>query len=184
MKKNNLLILLFAYFVCMIFFSQGCGYSATSLLPAGMKSIHVDNFINKIDLTMQPTDKRMYVAYRSGMELDITRDTINRFILDGNLKVLPKGQADLILKGLLIDFKKEALRYDSNETIIEFRLKVTVDIELYKRSNNELLWRERNFTGEAFYRLTGEFAITEDNAIQNAIEDLAIRIVERTTEDW
>ena len=162
----------------------GCGYTSSSIISSGAKSIHISNFINKIKLTEEVTDKRMYIGYRSGMELDITRETIDRFILDGNLKVTNLKEADLILDGQLVDFKKEALRYDVNDNIIEYRVKVVVDIRLYEPPENKIIWEEKNFTGESTYRTTGEYATTEEVAVRDAVKDLATRIVERTVEGW
>jgi len=162
----------------------GCGYTRSSIIASGAKSIHISNFINKIKLTEEVTDKRMYIGYRSGMELDITRETIDKFILDGNLKVTNLKEADLILDGQLVDFIKEALRYDVNDNIIEYRVKVVVDIRLYKPSENKIIWEEKHFTGESTYRMTGEYARSEEAAVRDAIKDLATRIVERTVEGW
>jgi len=185
MKKLNLWQYLAALSFSMILFLGGCGYTTSCITSYdGADTIHVDNFINKINLTEQPTDRRMYVAYQSGIELDITRDTIDRFILDGNLRIEPKDKADLILEGFLVDFKKEGLRYDNDNNIIEYRIKVVVNIKLYRRKDDKVFWKENRFTGEHIYSLTGTYAETDDAAVQKAIEDLAIRIVERTTENW
>jgi hypothetical protein len=48
----------------------------------------------------------------------------------------------------------------------------------------QILWEENGFTGETSYFVTGTQAISEDQAIQNSIIDLARRIVERTVEQW
>jgi len=182
MKKINLFM--FMCFSISMFFMNGCGYTSSSIIAGDAKSICVSSFINKIDLTKEASDKRMYVGYRSGMELDITKETIDRFILDGNLRVTSRDDADLILQGELIDFKKEALRYDSNDSIIEFRIKAVVDIKLINEDENKVLWEEKNFTGESTYRTTGEYAKSEDAALRDAVKDLANRIVERTVEGW
>ncbi len=181
MKKIDLVTI---FFMCIILVIGGCGYTTSSIISSGAKSIHISNFINKIKLTEEVTDKRMYIGYRSGMELDITRETIDRFILDGNLKVTPLKEADLILDGQLVDFKKEALRYDVNDNVIEYRVKVVVDARLYEPPENEIIWEEKNFTGESTYRTTGEYIRTEEAALRDAVKDLATRIVERTVEGW
>lgn len=169
----------------VILFLGGCGYTTSCVMSyGGASSIYVDAFINKINLTEQPTDRRMYVAYQSGMELDITRDTIDKFVRDGNLKIEPKDKADMILEGFLVDFIKEGMRYDGANNVIEYRIKVVVNIKLYRREDNEVFWEEKRFTGEHIYNVSGSYAESEDSAVQKAIDDLARRIVERTTENW
>ena len=45
-------------------------------------------------------------------------------------------------------------------------------------------WTESNFVGETTYFTSGSLAKSENVAIQDALTDLARRIVERTIEDW
>ena len=56
--------------------------------------------------------KRMYRSYKPGMELDVSRAIRNKYLFDGNLKVADYKGADLTLKGELVDFRNESLRYD------------------------------------------------------------------------
>ncbi|MGB2705620.1 MAG: LPS assembly lipoprotein LptE [Candidatus Omnitrophota bacterium] len=160
------------------------GYAAGSSLPAAECSIYVDNFVNKINVTEEITDRKVYYAYRPGMEADITRRIINRFIFDGNYEIKNARGAYFILKGQLINFKREPLRYDADDKVLEYRLSVVVDIELYKTKDKELVWRENHFAGESTYRTTGQFAKSESAAAQAAMNDLAERVVERTVESW
>ena len=174
------LVFLCAALLC----AGGCGYATSSLVSAGSKTIYVRNFVNKIDPTQEVTDKRMYVGYRSGLELSVTRETINKFIVDGNLKIADEKTADLILEGELVDFRKEALRFDANDDVIEFRLKVVVDMRLTDSRTGKLITEEKYFTGETTYRTSGTLAKSESQAVQAAVADLAQRVVERVVEGW
>ncbi len=162
----------------------GCGYTTSTIGASGFKTIYVSNFANKINLTEEVTDKRQYTGYRSGMELSITRAIIDRFVVDGNLRIGTKAQSDLIMDGDLIDFTKESLRFDSDENVIEYRLKVIVDLRVTDRETGELLINEKSFTGESTYRTSGQYAKSESAAIQDAVRDLAVRVVERVVENW
>ena len=177
MKIRHFLTLVSVF--CLIL--SGCGYTTRSIVSGGAKSIYVENFVNKIDITTEVTDKRMYIAYKSGMEIDITRDVIDQFILDGNLRIMTPEKADLVLKGELIEFRKEPLRYDSNDNILDYRIKVSVNIKLTDTRDDKLIWEEKRFNGESVYRIN---AISEDKAVQEAEEDLAKRIVELAVEGW
>ena len=162
----------------------GCGYTTSSIIADNARTICVENFKNKIPLTEEVTGKRMYTGYRSGMEVAITRDIIDRFVIDGNLRIADAANADLTLKGDLIDFSREALRYDNNDNIIEYRLKVIVDLRLINNSTGKEIVREKRFTGETSYRTTGALAKSEEAAIREAEADLAKRVVERVVEGW
>jgi hypothetical protein len=174
---------------CLIlgFFSVtlvGCGYSTGSLLPSSLKTIYVDNFKNKIDIGKEVTENQRYTLYRPGLENDVTNTIAERFVLDGNLKMANKDEADVILRGSVVDYRQEALRYDENDNVEEYRIKVTVDMELSDVVNNKILWQENGFIGESTYKTQGRLATSEDVAREEAIEDLARRVVERTIEGW
>jgi hypothetical protein len=163
---------------------QGCGYVAHSILPGGAKTICVDNFSNKIDTAAETGDGMPYRGYRQGLEMDITNAVVDRFIYDGNLKVVKGGEAELILKGELVEFKKEGLRYDKNDNVEEYRVRLVVNMTLEDPKKKEAVWTEKNFSGESTYRTTGSLAKSESAAIDDAVSDLARRIVERTVEEW
>lgn len=175
---------LWAIFVFFSVILAGCGYSRGSLLPSHLKTIYVDNFKNKIDIGREVTESNRYMLYRPGLENDVTEAVVNRFVFDGNLRIADKEDANLILKGSLVDYRQEALRYDSDDNVEEYRIKIAVDIELLDVANNKTLWEEIGFIGESTYNTTGQFATSEDNAREEAVEDLSRRIVERTIEGW
>lgn len=171
-------------FLILMFFLAGCGYTTHSLLPSDYKSIYVENFKNSIDVAAEQTNVRMYRGYHPGMETELTRVVINKFLIDGNLKVASPSSADVILKGELIDYKRDALLYDSNQNVDEYRVKIFVNIELYDVKAKKAIWQEKSFAGETTYRTGGSLAKTENAAISDAMVDLARRIVERTVEAW
>lgn len=183
MKKSSLnIILAIAIFSLSI---AGCGYTTRSLLPSDFRVIKIDNFKSDINVTAEQSNIRMYRGYRPGMEVDLTNTVINKFLLDGTLRVTSSSNADIVLQGRLLDFKRDALRYDTvNNDVLEYRIKLIVDMKLIKQKTGEVVWRERGFAGETTYRTTGALAKTEATAVKDAIDDLARRIVERTVEAW
>lgn len=177
-KHLGVMVLILGVFV------SGCGYTTRSLLSPAYRSIYVDSFINKIKINAEQSDARMYRGYRPAMEAEVTRQIIDRFLFDGNLKVAERDEANLILTGELVDFRKEPLRYDANDNIEEYRLIIVVDIELKDAMTGKVLWEENGFSGESTYRTTGSLATTESAALDKSEEDLARRVVERTVEGW
>ncbi len=163
---------------------SGCGYTSSSLLPVNLKTIYVDNFKNSINITAEQNDLRMYRGYRPGMETEITKAVIDRFVFDGNLKMSPEGKADLVLKSELIDYKRDSLRYDANNNVEEYRIKLIINMQLEDTKKGVTLWTEKGFAGETTYRISGSGAKTESQALRDAEIDLASRIVERTIEAW
>jgi hypothetical protein len=145
----------------------------------------VTPFANKIDITKETDTATKYKIYRPLLETDITQAVTNRFLLDGNLKPTKKETADLVLKGELIEFRRDALRYTQDtEEVEEYRISLITNISLWDNRENKLIWEENSFIGDTTYFKTGPLVKSADTAATDAISDLARRIVERVVEQW
>ena len=159
---------------------SGCGYTTKSTLPSNIKTIHVETFKNNIDFAAEGR-RNLYLPL---LEIKVRNAVINRFLFDGNLKIADADKADLILKGQLLNYDRTALRYTDNDDVQEYRIHITVSLEMRDAQKEEPSWTESGFTGEATYFVTGAQAKSEEAAVEDAITDLARRLVERTVEDW
>lgn len=162
----------------------GCGYTTRSMISDKYSTIYVTPFENKIDVTQQAYAANKYRVYRPTLETDITRSVNNKFFTDGNLKPIQEELADLILKGELVEFRRDPLRYTESDEVEEYRINIVVNLILYDRKENTPAWQENQFTGDTTYFTTGSQAKSEDTAVNDALSDLARRIVERTVEQW
>lgn len=162
----------------------GCGYTSRSFLTDKYKTLHVAPFLNRIDITNELDTANKYRIYKPQLESQITKLLIDRFIQDGTLKLEEAGSADLILDGELLEFRREPLRYDRNDEVIEYRLALVVNIQLKDRKDDKVILSESGFTGETTYFTSGNLAKSEDVAVNDAVKDLARRIVERVIEQW
>ncbi len=158
----------------------GCGYSTRSLLPSRIRTIYVEPFKNKIDYTTE-RKRDLYIPL---LEVKITNAVIDRFLFDGHLKVADRDQADVILKGELVNYDRDALRYTDNNDVEEYRINITVNLVLWDVAKDKPLWQEKNFVGDTTYFTRGPHAESETIAVTEAVEDLAKRVVERTIENW
>lgn len=181
MKK----LLYIAGFLSLVFILTSCGYTTHSLISHRFKTIYIAPFVNKIDISREADTGIKYKLYRPMLETELTQALTNRFILDGNLKPEKKENADLVLKGELLEFRREALRYIENtDEPEEYRISLVTHISLWDNLKDKLIWEEKNFIADTTYFTTGPSRKSEENAIQEAINDLARRIVERVVEDW
>ncbi|MFA5144739.1 MAG: LptE family protein [Candidatus Omnitrophota bacterium] len=162
----------------------GCGYTTRSMISDNFKTIYVTPFINKVDITNEAYTQNKYRIYRPMIETDITRSVTNKFLFDGNLRPVKEESADVVLKGEITEFRRDPLRYDSNDVVAEYRINLVVNISLQDKKENKLLWQENNFIGDTTYFTSGIQAKTEDAAVKDALDDLARRIVERAVEVW
>lgn len=167
-----------------VFCIAGCGYTCKSMLPSNYKTIYIENVQNRISVTAEQNNLRMYRGYRPGMEISLTKAIIDRYRFDGNLKVAQEGKTDLILQAELIDYKRDALRYDGNDSVEEYRIKLIINMALIDGSTGNVVWKENGFAGETTYNLIGNLAKSDSQAVADAMNDLARRVVERTIEAW
>lgn len=162
---------------------SGCGYTTRSLIPQSYQTIYVRPFVNKIIISEESAAARRYQTYYPLLETIITQEVLNQFMLDGSLHIARDEKADLILDGELVSYRRDALRYTGRETrdIEEYRVSFAVNLKLYDRSRQAMLWELKGLTGDTTY-LTGEEF--ESSAIGDAVSDLARRIVDRVVEEW
>ncbi|MCX5716440.1 MAG: LptE family protein [Candidatus Omnitrophica bacterium] len=178
-------LLLFTGYCLLIAVLSGCGYTTKSLLPTHIKTVYVENFKNSIDIAAEVSSKKPFRLYSPGLENELTNAVAERFIFDGNLKVAKNpDEADSILSGELLEYIKEPLRYDDNENVTEFRVRVSASAKFLDKSANKIIWQLSNFCGESSQRTSGSLQKSEAQARSEAVDDLARRIVEKTTEVW
>lgn len=183
-KKNIGMMLLLSGLGCWIIGLSGCGYTTRSLISQqGYYTIYVRPFVNKIDITSETSVAREYKIYHPLLENDITRKVIDQFILDGNLRLAKEEDADLILGGELINYRKDTLRYTGtdDEEVEEYRVSLVVNLKLYDTSKQTLVWEVGSFVGDTTYIPQEK---SESTAISEAVSDLARRIVNRTVDIW
>ncbi|MFA5156642.1 MAG: LptE family protein [Candidatus Omnitrophota bacterium] len=184
MGKNKRQVILFSVFCFLFSVLSGCGYTTRSMISTKYRKIYVTPFVNKIDFTQENAVANRYKVYRPMLEREVTKAVVDKYIFDGNLRPVEEEAADLVLEGELIDFRRDPVRYTEDDDIEEYRLNIIVNIKLIDRKTEELVWQENGFIGETTYFTMGAQIKSEDVAVNDAIKDLARRIVERTVEQW
>jgi len=150
----------------------GCvGYRLGSTLPPDVKAIYVHLFINKCNEPL--------------LEIDTTNATIAEFQKDGTLRIVPKGEADVLLETTLNGMTLTPLRYSQTDKVKpnEYRLTLQVSFVL-KRAKTREIMNEASVVGESTFVFVGNLNSSKRAAIPAASEDLAKRIVEKVVETW
>ena len=181
-RSQNRFLCFLSSVLCLLL--VGCGYTTRPGLASYLKTIYVKPLTNKIDLTQLTNDYQHFPVYRHGLESDVTTAIINRFQFTGLLRPANPSHADSRLEGELVDFRRDALRYNASQQVEEWRLSVVVDLRYYDQHQNTVLWEESRLTGDATYFELGAKAESEASALDRAVKDVARRVVERTVENW
>jgi len=122
-----------------IFILAGCGYTTHSMIRDKYRTIYIQPFSSTIDLTREIDVGNKYKIYRPGLETEITKTLTNKFLFDGNIRPADMDTADLELKGELVEFRRDPLRYSDNDEIDEYRLSLVVNLYLRDKKENKLL---------------------------------------------
>lgn len=168
-----------AFLVLSIAVLAGCGYSTGSLLPSKYRTIFIEPFKNKVSFAQSHSN-----SYIPLLEVKAKDAMANRFLFDGHLRIGEEQTSDLVLKGELIGLERQELRITENQDVQEFRINIIMDLTLWDPVDQKEVWHEPNFVGEASYFVSGPLAKSESAAVEDALNDLARRAVERTLEDW
>ena len=160
-----------------ISFLSGCGYTQEVQLPSGIKTIAIRTFKNEIPPTEQ-------FAYRPGLEIELTNAIIDRFIFDGNLKVVDESKADAVLEGAVVSFEQEGLRFDRLESVEEYRLFLVVRYKLIDRRTHQVIMEEPNFSGRAEFFVNRNPTSNRRISANTATFDLTKSLVDRIVEEW
>ncbi len=173
---------------CLLFSALGllpsCGYTATRILPTQYRTIYVEPLQNKIPITEEIGERAGFITNFPEIEERVTREVINRFLIDGNLRIANKPEgADLALTGSLLDFYRQALRRRDDNTVEEYRLNLTVALTL-RDKEGKLLLEEPALIGDSTYFVSGPSTKTESLAVDDLVTDFSRRVVEWVIEYW
>lgn len=169
----------------------GCGYTTQSSLDPQYQTIFVSAFLN---------ESREY-----DLQAPLTNAISRKFITDNRLKVTGPNEADLLLEGVILDYRLKGLTFDESDEVTQYLAIVSAGVRLTDNRSGEVLWEDRVVSGEStFYaraagqssdRLRGNaevflpsvrsFSTEEENrGASEALEQLASDIFYRVVEPW
>ncbi|MCG2710839.1 MAG: LPS assembly lipoprotein LptE [Candidatus Omnitrophica bacterium] len=168
MKKTNAFNLL----ICLALFISGCGYTAKAYyLPSSMKSVYIQTLINK---TEEPN-----------LENELKTKLVAAFQNDGNLAIAANNDAaDAHLKGEIVGYTRQVMRYTSDESVQEYKLNITVNFEFIDLSSGKPIVKADNFSGNACYYLSGANAKSETSARAEALDNLSRLMLNKIITLW
>ena len=148
-----------------------CGYTVRSGILQDIRTVNVALFENE--------------TYEHAVEVDLARLLAREFIVDGGLSVSGLQAADARISGTIKEYILEPHVYGDEEADVEqYLLKIRAQVSLESLPAGEIIWVEDVIEGETAYHVEGPFAMTEAEARNEALRDLARRIVRRTVGAW
>lgn len=172
---SSLVSLLFIVY-CLYF--SGCGYTTRSFVYHRDK-IFITPITNRMDITSQ---ERGSTSFPILLEKKLTNVLVDKFNINGHLKVVSKEEDALKLTCFIDNYEKDALRYTDSDEIKEQSLRLYIHMTLTDFTGEIL--KEEQIVGKTSYFLTGLSQKSETAAWTNLVDDTARRILEAVTEKW
>ena len=158
----------------------GCA-SLKPVLPEQVKKIHIPTFYNK--------------TTQYGLQTDFTNAVIKQFMVDGRLEVVPREKADIMLEGTIRQYTLQPMLYDVNNVIIQYKLKIVLDLKLTELSTGKVSWEQKELGGitggTTTYNVSGSNANiatthieTENEARQRIFNNMAVSCLNRVIYGW
>jgi hypothetical protein len=148
------------------------GYHLGPVLKANYKSVAVVMFKNK---TLQPQ-----------LEAQVSNGIIRRLQSDGTLRVESKENADIILTGQILHYRRQELRALQTAVLTprEYRINIDARVEARDRVTGDLVLSPKVITGSADTFIGTDLQSAEEQALPLIADDLARQVVSLLTESW
>ncbi|MCZ7647188.1 MAG: LPS assembly lipoprotein LptE [Planctomycetota bacterium] len=138
---------------------SGC-YSTRPNLPKHAQSIAVPVFANKT----------YYQDYTRQVEVEISQQVRQAFLRNGQLKVVDRSEADLVLEGSVIKVDRTVLRADRFGEAAETQLKLICKISLYDVHEAKYLFKDLTLTNDAGRPGSGTYNLRRGESEQQGRE--------------
>jgi hypothetical protein len=181
----------FTLALAVVGIAAGCGYTTGSTLDERFQTVYVAPFENN--------------SGEYDLQAPLTNALRRKFINDTRLEVVQRGDADIVLEGVILGYELRGVTFDDDDNVTQFLTVVTAGITAYDGITGELVWIEPKLSGESSYytraagqssdRLRGNaevflptvrsFATEEENrGASEALEQLASDVFYRTVDPW
>jgi len=152
----------------------GCSYSPNpNPVSSHTGTIAIPVFQNR---TTQPA-----------LEEEVTTAVVNRIIQGSKLRVVPEGEADLIVQGAVVGYKNAVFGFNATEKAEEYQVAVSLAVTVRDRTKNRELWRDDQLIRTANYfvvQVGSQPPQTEDEGRASAVDKLAEAVLNKTVETW
>jgi hypothetical protein len=155
--------------------TAGCGgYSfSSSLLPSHIRSVAVplpENRTNRGDLATALADS-----------------LTEAFLDDQTLKVVAEKDADSVVEGIILEYRRDPFTFDSQENVQTYRVEIVLEARFVDVRKNKVIWEEKRLSQWDTYNFAsvgGQPAESEEIGIGKVLAKLTDDVVNRTLQAW
>jgi len=154
-------------------FAFGCaGYHIGPVTKRNFNSIAVPMFRNE---TLRPQ-----------IEAQISNATIQRLQQDGSLRIESEPRADVVLKGTITKYERQALRSLRTDTGVprEYEITITVRVEATDRRTGETVLKSTEVEGRSDVFIGEDQQSAEEQVLPLIADDIGKRVAGLLVESW
>jgi hypothetical protein len=159
------LLKLFPVLLLLVSLAGCAGYrlGPTNGTESGTRSVQVLPFVNE--------------SAEPGLADEVTTAVRKSVQRDGTFKLASRSEADLIVSGVLSDFRRRELSLSRNDlrTVSDYQVAVTAKVTIRERATGKVV-SERTITGGALLRVGDDLVSSERQALPQIARDLARQI--------
>ena len=145
----------------------GCGvYTFNPKGKSAISSVSVETFANETP--------------EFGLADELTTIVIDAFINDGSIKVVGLSEADAVLSGKLISYRREVSQFDESDQVQSYKVMLQLSVSLLNPDDQSEIWSEV-MNHEGIYDANTEL---EEHGQRRAGERLVDQIISKTTKSW
>jgi Lipopolysaccharide-assembly len=160
-------------FTLICLFAWGCaGYHIGPVTKRNFNSIAVPMFRN---MTLLPQ-----------LEAQISNAVIKRLQQDGSLRIEAEPRADVVLKGSITKYFREAVRALRTDTGVprEYEITITVRVEATDRRTGEIVLKPTDVEGKSEVFIGEDQQSAEEQVLPLIADDIAKRVTGLLVENW
>ena len=155
--------------------SAGCGpYSFSgSTLPGHIKTVAVPLMENRTE--------------RGDLTTALADLLVEAILDDNKLRVAPLDQADSVIEGVILEYRRTPFTFDANENVETYKTEITIEARFVDVRKNDVIWEENRLYQWDTYNFAGvggQPAETEIDGIVKVLLKLTNDIMNRTVQGW
>ena len=153
--------------------AAGCGYTASSVLPAHIRTIAI------------PTLANSTVQY--GLAEEVTQSLTDGFLADRHLRLERERDADSVLRGTILSYRNRVYAYNQSEIATQYEVTMVVKVSYRDLVKNRDLWSDDAMMVRTTYNVDAIGSVpgqTEADGRAEMIQKFTQQVVGRTIQGW
>ncbi len=158
-------------FLCVFMAVTGCYYSTSQGSRAGdIRNIVIPLFDN--------------TTVETGIQETLTDKVIERFLSNGEFRIVDIRQADAAIIGVITNLQEESLAFSQGTIARDGRITIVVDVRFETVDKKEVIWEERQLRTYGDYAIDTGTDADREPALETAIEKMAEEILNQSISGW